>query len=88
MFCPSCGNDCKEEWNVCPQCGKTLPGKESMGHLSDIEKERISEEEKIRAAERKKNSNTEQLSGCIMFPFKVLLFIFAILFIISIFVKK
>ena len=83
MFCRKCGNQLQDDWVACPKCG------EGSGSLSEADKKRIAEEEKIRIAEQKKQpKETEALAGCLMFPIRVIAGIIAIIIILSFFVGK
>jgi len=80
MFCRECGQQVQEDWVVCPKCGIAIDDNERP--LSNAEKRRIREEEKIRAKERS-SSNTESLAGCIMFPIRVIVGVIFILWFLS-----
>jgi len=80
MFCRKCGNEVQEDWVACPKCATILDDIERP--LSQSEKQRIREEERIRAKEQNK-SNTQTLAGIILFPIRVIIGIIFLLWLFS-----
>ncbi|MHC1758279.1 MAG: hypothetical protein AB9917_01975 [Negativicutes bacterium] len=80
MFCRDCGQQLQEDWVVCPKCGMATD--DIYAPLTSVEKDRIREEERIRAKEQS-NSNTQTLAGIILFPIRVIAGIIFLLWLFS-----